>query len=173
MTDFRTALRIFLASGAELAIPMDADFGVEQEISPAPESGAVEVDVNGNAVPLPATQHRKFLTSISVGSVTGVAALADIWPASRLTIHCVARLTQSIPPSGEVELIRAPVSGTVQCFDNDGKRVSHARSGRSVTAAGAVYVRYAPILDVVVTEHSWSSNETSAESSWSLAAREA
>lgn len=173
MTEFRTALRIFLESGAELAIPCDSDFGVEQEISPVPEAGRVEVDVNGDAVPLPASQHRRFLTSISVGSVTGVPALADIWPASRLTIHSIAKLTQSVPASGSVMLIRDPVPATVKCYNDAGKVVAHSRTGRNVTAAGAKYVRYAPILDVVVTEHSWSANETSAESSWSLAAREA
>lgn len=173
MTEFRTALRIYLESGAEWVIPRDADFGVEQEISPVPESGRVEVDVNGNAVPLPATQHRKFQTSISVGSVTGVPPLADIWPASKLTIHSVTELTQSVPAGGTVQLIRDPVSGTVKCYNAAGALVAHTRSGRNVTAAGAKYVRYAPIMDVVVTEHSWSAHETSAESSWSLAAREA
>jgi hypothetical protein len=170
--NFVSALRIYLESGAELAIPRDSDFGVEQEIAPVSEAGAVEVDVNGNAVPLPATQHRKFTTSLSVGSVTGVPALADIWPASRLTIHSVAKLTQSVPPGGEVELIRSPVSGSVRCYNAAGAVVAHSRSGRTVTAAGASYVRYAPILEVVVTEYQWSAHETAAESSWSLSARE-
>lgn len=170
---FQSALKIFLESGVELAIPRRSAFAVEQEISPAPESGVVEVDVNGNAIPLPAAQHRKFVTSISVGSVTEVPALADIWPASKLTIHSIAKLTQTVPAGGSVQLIRDPVPGSVACYNAAGAKITHTRTGRNVTAAGAKYVRFAPILEVVVTEHNWSANETSAESSWSLSAREA
>lgn len=169
---FQTALKIFLENGVELAIPVDASHRVEQEIAPVQEAGAVEVDVNGNAIPLPAKQHRKFQTSISV-SDAGTPALADIWPADLITVHSVARLTQTVPAGGVVVLIRAPVSASVQCYNAAGQIVSHTRSGRTVTAVGARYVRFAPILDMVVTEHSWSVNEITAEASWSLSAREA
>lgn len=170
---FTSALKISFESGAELAIPRRSAFAVEQEISPAPEAGAVEVDVNGNAIALAAEQHRKFVTSISVGSATEVPALADIWPATKLKIHSIAKLTQTVPPSGSVTLIRDPVAGSVVCYNAAGAVVAHSRTGRNVTAAGAKYVRFAPILDVVVTEHNWSVNETAADSSWSLSAREA
>lgn len=169
---FQTALRIYLETGVEMVIPYDASHRVEQEIAPVAEAGAVEVDVNGDAVPLPATQHRKFTTSISVNDL-GAPALADLWPADRITVHSVAKLTQGVPGSGSVTLIRDPVPGSVQCFNAAGRIVAHTRSGRAVTASGARYVRYAPVLAMVVTEHSWSVSEITAEASWSLSAREA
>ena len=75
--------------------------------------------------------------------------------------------------AGAATLARNPVPGSVVCFDAAGDEVAHTRTGRSITAAGAVRVVYRPILACVVSGHSQDCDEITGDVSWSVSATEA
>lgn len=172
MTDFTTALRFYLAGGAQIRIPKEAGGGVSQSLQIIEQAAQLRRDVNGGLIRLQNPSFRKYRTEISVNGA-GSPTLGNLNPGDLLTIHCIAEITQRVA-SGAATLVRDPVPGSVRCYDNNSRRTADPTvSGRSITgASGATFLVFRPILECAVEAYSYDRNETSAEVSWSLIAVE-
>lgn len=168
MSEWQTNLKLTLASsGQEIVIPYEASRGTKQSISQIDGGADFRRTVNGDLVAVANPLFRRYAIEIS-GSDSAAPALGGVWIGDAVTVECITPITQRVI-GGATTLGRTPVSGSVECFNAAGDLVSHSRSGRSVTSAGAVIVRYRPILDCIVTgAPSWDGAELSLDVSWSL-----
>jgi hypothetical protein len=167
-----TALKLTLTgSGREIVIPYDASRGVKQTLAPIDGGADMRRSVNGRMIVVANPLFRLYATEISATDYEA-PALGAVWKGHLVTVECVVPISQPVV-SGSATLGRDPVSGSAECFDGDLNHVEHTRVGRTVTAAGAVLVRYRPILDCVVMAVSWDYGEFSIESnSWSISLEE-
>lgn len=172
MSEWSTALKLTLtSSGQEIVIPYEAGRGIQQSLAPIDGGMDMRRSVNGELIVVANPLFRKYATEISATDFVA-PALGGAWKGAGVTVECVVPITQAVV-SGSATLGRDPVPASVECFNASGDPVSHTRSGRNVTAAGAVLVRYRPILSCVVTNVSWDHSELSFESnSWSISLEE-
>lgn len=168
MSDWQTNLKLTLSSsGQEIVIPYEASRGTRQSITQIDGGADFRRTVNGDLVVVANPNFRRYAVEIS-GNDSASPALGGVWIGDQVTVECITPISQRMI-GGTAALGRDPVPGSVECYNAAGDLVSHLRSVRSVTAAGAVFVRYRPILDCFVTSApNWDGAELSLDVSWSL-----
>lgn len=171
MSEWTTALKITMtSSGEEIVIPYEASRGIKQTLEPIDGGTEMRRSANGNLIVVSNPLFRKYATELSCSDYE-VPAFGGLWVGDKITIQSVVPIQQRVV-GGSVTLGRTPVSGSVEAFNAAGDPVELSRSGREVSASGAVRVRYRPVLQCVVTAVSWDYGEI-ADASWSLGAEEA
>lgn len=96
--------------------------------------------------------------------------ISDLWVGDRVVIECPVEFSV---PGPAVTLRHDPVPGSVYGVDEDDRKVGTTASGsRNVSIAGAVAIRYRPILQCAVGERSFDSQQAMAASGWSLTLEE-
>lgn len=163
----KSQLRIF-KGGVEIPLPPGSSRWLDFSMDPIAEASQIERAIDGSIVDLGSNAFNLYAVVISCSDMR-FPAFSNVWPRDVLTIHA----PQSLVEYGDaITLSRDPVPESVVAYDAENRAVAVTVNGRSVSAPGAVYVEYRPILSVMVSGFSRSSREMKASSSWSLSATE-
>jgi hypothetical protein len=162
----KTALRIF-RNNVEIPIPPGSSRFIDMSYEPIGEAYQAERAIDGTLLDLGYDGFDSYRISISCSDMNS-PALAGIWPRNILTIYGTEDLVE---PGPAVTLTREPVPGSVRACAADGRVIAEPE-GRTLNVPGAVFFRYRPILNVMVTGFSTSGREKKADVRWSLSAEE-
>lgn len=162
-----TAFPWKLFKGAtELVFPRGARRYVQFDVRQIQSDGAVELDWNANAVWTGDAAFRLHAVSMSCSDTT-VAPISDLWQGDTVTLHAPFEFAV---PGPAATLKYDPVPGSVYGVDADDNPVGSTASGsRTVSIAGAVAIRFRPIMNCrIVSRSGPGGSQGRADAGWSI-----
>ena len=131
-----------------MGFPPGSVRGVEEQLAPVAQDGALRRTVNGELRDFSDTAFRKYSVQVTVPAAmnTGAAAFSGVWTGVQFTVDCVTRLIYADTTDGAPERTAVP--------------------GSEVVADG--FVSYRPRLTMMVVDWTIATDEWGAATGWAL-----
>ncbi len=140
---FETVLNL-----SSMGQPLYSARGLKQTLTPISAAGFLQRDINGSLCNLSDSNFTKY-SSVITGEDQAPPAFDDVWPGKLVTVSCICELAYP----GYASATRTAVPASI------------------VTDAGG-FVRYRPVLNMMVTDFSIDHDEWNRLINWTLSLEE-
>lgn len=152
-------------SGQEIYFPEGSRRYVSVSVEQVGGDGRLDRAIDGSAIWLGDAAFRRHAVSLSCQGHTA-APVFDVWPGQLVTLEAPVEFAV---PGPSATLAYDPVAGSVYGVDEDDNRLPGTTvSGRAVACAGAVALRYRPVMQCVVASRNADKTQNRADAGWTL-----
>lgn len=152
-------------SGQEIYFPEGSRRFVSVSVEQIGGDGRVDRAIDGSAIFLGDAAFRRHAVTLSCQGHT-TAPVFDVWPGQLVTLECPVEFAV---PGPSATLAYDPVAGSVYGVDEDDNRLPGTTvTGRAVSCAGAVAIRYRPVMQCVVASRNADKTQNRADAGWTL-----
>ena len=152
-------------SGQEIYFPEGSRRFVSVSVEQIGGDGRLDRAIDGSAIWLGDAAFRRHAVTLSCQGHTA-APVFDVWPGQLVTLECPVEFAV---PGPSATLAYDPVAGSVYGVDEDDNRLPGTTvTGRAVSCAGAVAIRYRPVMQCVVASRNADKTQNRADAGWTL-----
>lgn len=151
-------------SGQEIFFPEGARRFVSVSVEQIGGDGRLDRAIDASAIFLGDAAFRLHAVTLSCQGHT-VAPVFDLWPSQQVTLECPVEFAV---PGPSAVLAYDPVAGSVYGVDEDDNRLTATVVGRNVTSAGAVAIRFRPVMQCAVASRNADKTQNRADAGWTI-----
>lgn len=153
---------------SNIIFPASSGRGITESLSLL-DNGVLRRTVNGTLTDTTRIENRKFVSQIKCSDLK-TPTLADIWKGQQLVGTTTQPFRQFVNNLSVVTLFRTPLTGSVSGYNSsDVKQVLNSVVGNVATFATPVaYVKFNPVLTMLVTSIVYTNDEYSAVEGWEV-----
>lgn len=153
-----------IRNGQEIYFPEGARRFVSVSVEQIGGDGRLDRAIDASAIFLGDAAFRLHAVTLSCQGHT-VAPVFDVWPGQQVTLECPVEFAV---PGPSAVLAYDPVAGSVYGVDEDDNRLAATVVGRNVTSAGAVAIRFRPVMQCAVASRNADKTQARADAGWTI-----
>lgn len=156
--------KLFRANGQEIVFPRGARRWISSSVSQI-QSGGIERTIDGGAVFMGDPAFRRHVITLTCSDQTQ-PPISDLWKGQIVVLESPREFSVAGP---NATLDYVPVAGSVYGVDADDNIVgTRSSQSKSVSIAGAVAIRYRPIMECMVGDRTTDAEQARARGGWVL-----